>query len=137
MQAVLVHGELRNEIMAAFKKICGALKKLPTFKQFDEQAQDEVKIARPATRPGVLIGFGNQTYSLRYDKADGLEAARPLPPCKQMPYQSSLRTLSNDSIPYGTVASVRAARHSAVVTPGTLLREVGSVKESRSAAVSP
>jgi hypothetical protein len=52
MQAVHVRGELRNEILAAFKKISEALKNLPTLKQFNEQAQDEVKIARPATTHG-------------------------------------------------------------------------------------
>jgi hypothetical protein len=44
-----VRGELRNEITASFKKISEALKNLPTLKRFDEQARDEVKIARPAT----------------------------------------------------------------------------------------
>ena len=47
-----VRRELRNEITAAFKKISEALKNIPTLKRFDEQAQDDVKISRPATTHG-------------------------------------------------------------------------------------
>ena len=43
------------------------------------------------------------------------KAARPLPRCIRMPFQSGFKTLSNDSMPYGVAASARAARANAVI----------------------
>ena len=42
-------------------------------------------------------------------------AANTFPRCARMPFHNGLRTLSNDSIPYGVAASASAAMESAVM----------------------